>query len=208
VRRALLLKGIDFQLREPNGPEDYRRWSPDTGLLPVLEIDGQRTADSTDILFRLDALYPNPPLLADDPKLAVMQRQLEDWADESFLWYFIAFSRGRESADASEGASGGRRETRLPHFLRSALAWLRSGGTWERPETALMRGLGDRLDDLVKFLGGRAFFYADRISVADLGVYGMLYTMRLDSIAGSAKMLEERPALGEFMRRVERQTGG
>ena len=61
MRRALLLKGIDFQLREPNGPEDYRRWSPDTGLLPVLEIDGQRTADSTDILFRLDALCPNPP---------------------------------------------------------------------------------------------------------------------------------------------------
>ena len=208
MRRTLLLKGIDFQLREPNGPEDYRRWSPDTGLLPVLEIDGQRTADSTDILFRLDALYPDPPLLAADPKIAEMQRQLEDWADESFLWYFVAFSRSSENANASVGASEGRRKTRLPRFLRWALAWLRSGGTWERPETALMRGLGDRLDDLVKFLGGRSFFYADRISVADLGVYGMLYTMRLDSIAGSAKMLDERPALVEFMRRVERQTGG
>ncbi len=208
MRRALLLKGIDFQPREPNGPEDYRRWSPDTGLLPVLEIDGQRTADSTDILFRLDALTPDPPLLAADPKIADMQRQLEDWADESFLWYFVAFSRGRENANASDGSSGGRRKTRLPHFLRSALAWLRSGGTWERPETALMRGLGDRLDDLVNFLGGRSFFYADRISMADLGVYGMLYTLRLDSIVGSAKMLDERPALVEFMRRVERQTGG
>jgi glutathione S-transferase len=208
VRRTLLLKGVDFQLREPNGPEDYKRWSPDTGLLPVLEIDGQRTADSTDILFRLDELYPDPPLLSADPKIAALQRQLEDWADESFLWYFIAFSRGRENANASAGESEGRRKNRLPRFLRSALAWLRSGGTWERPETALVRGLGDRLDDLVKFLGGRSFFYADRISLADLGVYGMLYTMRLDSIAGSARMLEDRPALVEFMRRVERQTGG
>ena len=208
MRRALLLKGIDFQPREPSGPEDYRRWSPDTGLLPVLEIDGQRTADSTDILFQLDALYPDPPLLAADPKIAEMQRQLEDWADESFLWYFVAFSRGRENENASEDASGGRRKARLPRFLRSALAWLRSGGTWERPETALMRGLGDRLDDLVKFLGGRSFFYADHISMADLGAYGMLHTLRLDSIAGSAKMLDERPALVEFMRRIERQTGG
>ncbi len=208
MRRALLLKGIDFRLREPDGPGDYKRWSPDTGLLPVLEIDGQRTADSTDILFRLDALYPEPPLLAAEPKIADMQRQLEDWADESFLWYFVAFSRRRENANASESASGGRQKTRLPRFLRSALAWLRSGGTWERPETALMRGLGDRLDDLVKFLGGRSFFYSDRISVADLGAYGMLHTMRLDSIAGSAKMLDERPTLVEFMRRIERQTGG
>ncbi len=208
MRRALLLKGIDFQLREPNGPEDYRRWSPDTGLLPVLEIDGQRTADSTDILFRLDALYPDPPLLAADPKIADMQRQLEDWADESFLWYFVAFSRGRENANASEGASGGRRKTRLPRFLRSALAWLRSGGTWERPETALMRGLGDRLDDLVNFLGGRSFFYADRISMADLAVYSMLRGIAEDSIPGSRVHLERHPSLLEFLKRVEQETGG
>jgi glutathione S-transferase len=168
----------------------------------VLEIDGARTPDSTDILFRLDALYPEPPLLADDPKIAGLQRQLEEWADESFLWYFLAFSRLRPDATAS------RPRSRLPRSLRRLLAWLRSGGTWERPNTALVRGLGDRLDDLVNFLGGRTFFYADRPSIADLGVYGMLYTMRLDTIPGSARMLEQRPALLEFMRRLERKTGG
>jgi len=173
----------------------------------VLTIDGQRTADSTDILFRLDELYPDPPLIASDPKIAEMQRQLEDWADESFLWYFVAFLRGRANANASGDANEAPRNSRLPRSLRRLLAWLRSGGTWERPETALVRGLGDRLDDLVNFLGGRAFFYADRVSMADLAVYGMLYTMRLDSIPGAARMVAERPALVEFMRRVERQTG-
>jgi glutathione S-transferase len=141
-------------------------------------------------------------LLADDPKIAGLQRQLEEWADESFLWYFLAFSREQNDATASNPRS------RLPRFLRQVLAWLRSGGTWERPNTALVRGLGDRLDDLVNFLGGRAFFYADRPSIADLAVYGMLYTMRLDVIPGSARMLEQRPALAEFMRRLERRTGG
>ena len=32
-------------------------------------------------------------------------------------------------------------------------AWLRAGGTWERPETALLRQVADRMDDLVNFLG-------------------------------------------------------
>ena len=38
-RRALVLKGLAFELREPSGPEDFRRWSPKTGLLPVMTID-------------------------------------------------------------------------------------------------------------------------------------------------------------------------
>ena len=88
VRRALVLKGLDFELREPSGPEDYKRWSPETGLLPVLAIDSELVSDSTGILLRLDELFPKPPLLASDPVIAAQQRQLEDWADESFLWYW------------------------------------------------------------------------------------------------------------------------
>ena len=72
----------------------------------MLEIDGERNADSTDILCRLDQLYPNPPLLSSDPKVAEAQRQLEDWADESFLWYFLAFIRRPGRGPASAGANG------------------------------------------------------------------------------------------------------
>ena len=90
----------------------------------------------------------------------------------------------------------------------SITAWLRAGGTWERPETAILRGLSDRLGDLVNFLGARPFFYSDRVSIADLAVYGMLLTMRRDSIPGSQQLLASRPSLVEFMRRVERETGG
>jgi glutathione S-transferase len=211
VRRALLLKGLDFELREPSGPEDYRRWSPETGLLPVLEIDGERTADSTDILHWLDQLYPDPPLLSSDPKVAETQRQLEDWADESFLWYFLAFTRVRGRNRASgEATDEERARFALPaqlRFLRPVMAWFRSGGTWERPETALLRGLGDRLDDLVNFLGARPFFHSQRVSMADLAVYGMLYTIRLDAIPGAAGLLSQRPALLDFMRRLESDAG-
>jgi glutathione S-transferase len=204
VRRALVLKGLDFDLREPSSPDDYRRWSPETGLLPVLTIDAELVSDSTEILLRLDELYPKPPLLASDPVVAAQQRQLEDWADESFLFYWnrwLVLAQRRET-------SGARRGPLRAAGVRRALAWLRAGGTWERPETALLRGVEDRLGDLVNLLGMRPFFYADQPSMADLAVYGMLFVLRMDAMTGSARLLASRPSLTDFMRRVEAATGG
>jgi len=201
-RRALILKGLEFELREPSGPEDYARWSPETGLLPVMRIDGELISDSTNILLKLDEFYPEPPLLAADPTVAGQQRNLEDWADESFLWYFQQWLRMSQDGRGSTPPSA--RSSRL----RRLLAWLKAGGTWERPQTALLRGIDDRLGDLVNLLGTRRFFYADRVSIADLAVYGMLQTVRSNSIPGSARLLAMRPTLREFMLNVEQETGG
>lgn len=198
-RRGLAYKGLDYELREPAGPEDYPRWSPKTGLLPVMRVDGELVSDSTDILLKLDELRPDPPLLSPDPVAAEQQRNLEDWADESFLYYFQQWRR----LDASRGDED-RRASRLRRFG----AWLRAGGTWERPETAILRSIDLRLDDLANLLGARSFFYSDQLSMADLAVYGMLYTMGLGAIPGAAPLITTRPTLLELMRRVEERTGG
>ena len=215
VRRALVYKGLPFELREPASPGDYNRFSPDTGLLPVITIEDELISDSTDILLRLDNQFPEPPLLSGDPKIAAQQRQLEDWADESFLWYFLQWVNFREPPTltpesqprpAPIAAMGDERQQ--SGKIRRLRAWLRAGGTWERPETALLRGLSDRLGDLVNFLGTRPFFYSDRLSMADLAIYGMLMTMHSDAIPGSRKLVEARPSLIAFMRSIERETGG
>jgi hypothetical protein len=44
--------------------------------------------------------------------------------------------------------------------------------------------------------------------MADLAVYGMLYTIRLDAIPGAARLLAARATLLDFMQRVEQVTGG
>jgi len=208
VRRALLYKGLEFDLMEPSSPEDYRRWNPKSGLLPVLEIDGEIHPDSTNILFKLDELFPDPPLLSSDARISGQQKQLEDWADENLLWYFNKWLRSKESAEGAPAADASTsRLIRRHAWLRRSFAWLRAGGTWERPETAILRGIGDRLDDLVGFLGTRPFFYANRVSMADLGVYAMLYSMSLETIPGSRKLVMSRSPLVEFMRRVEAATG-
>jgi glutathione S-transferase len=210
VRRALLYKRLAFELAEPTTPEDYQRWNPKSGTLPVIEVDGEIIEDSTRILFALDARYPDPPLLAPDPTVASQQRQLEDWADESFLWYFMKYRRmigeGMTLPLANDRATPPPSGESRSGPLRRFGAWLRAGGTWERPITGLLRELGLRLDDLVNFLGARPFFYANRLSLADLGVYAMLFTMRNDSIPGAAQLLGQRPSLVAYMARVEEAT--
>jgi glutathione S-transferase len=210
VRRALLYKRVPFEFHEPTSPADYQRWNPKSGMLPVLQIGDELIEDSTQIVYALDARFPDPPLLAVDPTVASQQRQLEDWADESFLWHWMRYRRmlGGEEAPlplAGEGAVAPNPLLKSSSFRRLR-AWLKAGGTWERPITGLQRELGARMDDLVNFLGSRPFFYSDRLSIADLGVYAMMFTMRRDSIPGSARLLAERPGLVAFMARVEAAT--
>ena len=213
VRRALLYKRVAFEFHEPLTPEDYQRWNPKSGMLPVIHVGDELIEDSTQILYALDARYPDPPLLAADPTVASQQRQLEDWADESFLWYWMKYRRmlGGEEAPLplkSEDSLAPGVAVEKSGPFRRLRAWLSAGGTWERPITGLQRELGARMDDLVNFLGARPFFYSERLSVADLGVYAMLFTMRRDSIPGSSRLLAERPTLVAFMARVEEATGG
>jgi glutathione S-transferase len=201
-RRALVFKKLDFELHISSGPEDVKRWSPVTGLLPVMRVDGDElVSDSTNILLRLEQLSPEPPLLSSVPIVAAQQRNLEDWADESFLWYWQEWYRLEAAAPPPPAAGAFAR-------LRRLFSGAEPPDARRRAQAELLRGLDDRLSDLVNFLGSRRFFYSDRVSIADLTVYAMLLTLRRDAMPGSAALLAARTALGDFMHRVEAETGG
>jgi glutathione S-transferase len=202
-RRALVMKGLAFELREPSGPDDFRRFSPKTGLLPVMTVDGELVSDSTDILLRLDELAPEPPLVSADPVVAAQQRHLEDWADESFLWYF----QGWQRLDRADGPAAPQ-PTPRSYFLRRLAERRRPPASSAAAKAELLRGVEARLDDLVNLLGSRPFFYADVPSMADLTIYGMLASLSGDSIPGVAARISSRPRLLDYMRRVEAATGG
>jgi glutathione S-transferase len=198
-RRGLIFKGLDFELHCAQGPDDVQRWSPVTRLLPVMTVDGELVSDSTHILLRLDEIRRDPPLLSPDPSIAAQQRNLEDWADESFLWYWQEWFR--LEAEAARPAAG--LWARLWQRLRP-----RPDEARKRAMAELVQGLDDRLGDLVNLLGTRQFFHADRPSLADLTVHAMLLSLRGDAIPSTARMLAARPTLVDFMRRIEQVTGG
>lgn len=205
--RALALKKLPFQLVEPQGPEDYRRWNPETGLLPVADVDGERVADSVRILDVLDERYPEPPLVSSDPRAAASQRRLEAWAGETFFFYWVSYLRDRMEAEEAPAAAAPRQGplARLG-ILRRVIERgpASAGGDGARWGEEFRRCLGD----LAGFLGTRPFFYADRISRADLAVYAFLHSLTRNEIPGGHSLLADQPRLVGLMHRVEQETGG
>lgn len=206
VERALRLKRLDYELVEPQTPEDYRRWSPETGLLPVVLFGEERVHDSTRILERLDELYPEPPLLSDEPKLAQAQKRLEAWCNETFFFYWLRLQRQRTvEAEAPPQRFGLVTWMRDLALSRSPRPRRRDGLSVEVVE--IVDQLARRCDDLINLLAGRSFFYGDRVGMADIAVYAILAQMRAGTFPRGPEILADRPALVALMERVDEATG-
>jgi glutathione S-transferase len=224
VARGLALKKLEFVVVEPECAEDYRRWNPVTGTLPVADLGGERVHDSTAILLRVNELLPEPPLLSPDPRIAENQLRLARWVEETFFWYWNRWMRrpgdsplvGPFRAFAGESLAEAERRVRQPEpprptgvSLRSWVASRMRAHAESEPcseEERVLRESGHRVDDLARLLVPRPFFFADRLSIADLAAYAMLRSLSLDSIPGSRRHLERHPELLEFMARVEQET--
>jgi glutathione S-transferase len=209
VGRALRVKGLRFELVQPRSPEDYGRLSPETGLLPVLEVDGLRIPDSSAILDFLDERFPEPPLVSPDPRVAREQRNLEHWIDETFSFYILRWVRAKLGAAAPAPPRAGG----FPLGPMSRLGLIDSEGklspeVFDTSEGGPGPEFERRLDDLDQLLGPRPYFFADRISRADLSVYGSLSVMYRDLYAGARAMLDVRPRLVAHVERVLGATGG
>ncbi len=204
VARGLALKKLDFERVEQAGPEDYRRWNPETGRLPVLDLDGERVHESTRILRRVDERFPEPPLFSSDPMVAVKQEQLRAWCEETFNWIWNRYQQMEARAAEAQREV----DTRRTSWLRLFLRWIGALGMARPQRAPMLDQIRNRFEDLVRFLADRPFFYADRISMADLSVYAMLRVLQAGYIPGARALLLEYPNLVQLMARVERETGG
>jgi glutathione S-transferase len=204
VERALHWKGLPFTLEEPKSAEDYRRWSPQNGLLPVIELDGARVQDSAAILDLLEQRFPEPTLLSSDPKVAREQRQLEQWVGETFFYHLFRWVRSRV-ADVAEPQAG----EALGPMMRLGLIGP-NGKLRDEVFDASRGGAGPDFDgaliELSKLLGARSFYFADRLSRADLAVFAALHGLVHDRYPGGARLLRGHPTLWRHSERVEAAT--
>jgi glutathione S-transferase len=213
VMRALALKGIAYETVPVKSPSDFKRWNPQTGKMPVLEVGGERVYDSTFILRKLDEWAPEPPLLARDPRTAARQRFLEDWSDESLYWYVMAMRWNDVNADATTEQIAAAlpvpavlRALLKPILRRQIRAQAMAQGLARQPLERVLSELELRFQELDLWLGDSPFFFSDSPSAADLAIFGELYALRSGPTPQGVAVLERHPALCEHYRRVDEAT--
>jgi len=186
VRRVLRYKGQAFETREvPTGkaPLVLPKLSR-TGKLPCLEHDGRVIADSTDIAEYLEELFPEPPLIPEDPRERALCHVLEDWADESLYFYEMTLRFGLKH-------NARRFVEHLvahdPPWMRPALAKAvapivrrtsKAQGVGRKSIGQLRTDLARHTSAIEGLLQGQTHLIGDRLTLADIAVAVQLLCIR------------------------------
>jgi glutathione S-transferase len=152
---------------------------------PVLEIDGRRIGDSTEIIAALEERFPEPPLYPTDPEQRRRALELEDFFDEELgphvrLLAFHELGRDRERFEAViERTTPGP----LTRIGGGAVAYartytgLRFGVRDEEAAEVARVKIVAALDRLESELGSGDYLVGDSFSVADLTAASLFYPL-------------------------------
>lgn len=207
VACALAVKRVEYQRISVSESDEIKQLSPDKQTLPVLEVDGKRVSNSSEILVWVEELFPEPSLFAVDSKVRHQQESLAEWSDTSFAFYWNRWLNAVADHERSKNASATGLLSRLHQRVDKHMGIEHDAAVDNLPVVRnIMTELGNRMDDLVGFLGNRPYFFADQLSVADLAVFGMLLVVRDGPMPRSITLLADRPTLAAHTARLTKLT--
>jgi glutathione S-transferase len=195
VRSYLRFKGLQHEWLPRNNAsqEEFQRYAK-LPLIPVL-VDADDTAlqDSTPIIERLEARYPEPTITPDDPALAFVAALLEDYADEwlnkamfHYRWTYPADQQsaarrivdmifeGAEKPEGVEDAVRTRMIGRLHHV-----------GSSQQTAPIIEGSFTRALAILDRMLAARSYLFGGRPSLADFGLAGQFAQLLSDPTPGA-----------------------
>jgi glutathione S-transferase len=181
VRKVLKHKGISFIAINYNGVLSLRakRLSP-AGKLPVLDFDGERVQDSSDIVVFLERRVPQPTVLPAEPRQRALAWLLEDWADESLHWYGAALRVANAGAwaKAMDILCAGRPSwERIPVSMAARRIYrrnLRAQGLGKLPASVVRERLSAHVACLDALLADGPWLVGNSKSIADIAVAAQL----------------------------------
>lgn len=207
VDRALRLAKLPYE-RENVGIARIKRLNP-LGQLPVLVIDGENVADSTRIMHRIEALAPGSMTGGLDARGRAEAWLWEEFADTALYPHVLtarwADDRGWPVPRAAFFSS-------IPAPVRMIVAPLVRRSTIAKliGRDFLRGGLDacyERLDRMLDALDARApddgFWLGSRATVADLGLFAQLHSLRLPTVAHAAERVAARARLTRYLDRVD-----
>lgn len=207
VRPALRAKGVHFVELLP----DYRGVIlPRTGLafIPIVVTPENETwQDTSDILDRLEARVPTPPLYPATPVQRLAAYLVELYADEFMLFpamhYRWSFPESIAKARADFVAMSAEPEAaaRFADRMHGTLPFL---GITAATAPAIEAHLRDLLDALSAHFAVHPFLLGERMSLADCALMGPLYAhLYLDAVPGRL-LRETAPLVGRWIERMNR----
>ncbi len=196
IRAYFRYKGIPHEwLSRRQHEEEFQKFA----RLPIIPLvvtpDGTGIQDSTPIMEKLDAVFPEPSIHPEDPALAFLSALIEEFGDEwgnklmfHHRWYTkpdqlataLVLARGADPYGDSDKVDRmaekiRERMTGRGHFVGSSDA-----------TAPLISGYLDRLlEILAPHLETRKYLFGARPAFADFGLGLQVYEMALDPTAGA-----------------------
>jgi glutathione S-transferase len=196
VRAYFRYKGIPHQwLSRRANEEDFQKYA----RLPIVPLvvtpDGTGIQDSTPIMEKLEADFPEPSIHPEDPDLNFLSALIEEYGDEwgnKLMFHHRWFGEADQLATAHVLARGGMPDASWEEVDKAASSVRermvsRVHFTGSSPENApLISGYLDQLLKILKLhLVDRKYLFGARPAFADFGLGLQVYEMALDPTAGA-----------------------
>jgi glutathione S-transferase len=218
VRWALDYKGIEHQRRQAfGGTHPFVALALTRGrsaTFPLLELDGERIADSTAIIAELERRWPDPPLYPEDATERRRALELEDWFDEELGPHIrlLVFHEALKEPEQFAEVAARMAPAPMARFKAGAGAYARAWarlrfgvGSARRADLARTKVL-EAWDRLEAELGDGQYLVGDTFTVADLTAAALFYPI-VQPPEGPSE-IDRLPAAIERFREPLRQRPG
>ncbi|MEQ1619741.1 MAG: glutathione S-transferase family protein [Terricaulis sp.] len=212
VRSYLRFKNIPFEWLQRNQArqEEFARFAK-LPLIPVIvDADDVAMQDSTPIIEALEAQFPEPSIIPDDPALAFLSALIEDYADEwlnkAMFHYRWTYPADQESAarrilgmmfEGAESPEGLEESIRVRMVGR-----LHHVGSTRETAPAIEGSFSRVLGCIEQILAGRSYLFGGRPSLADFGLAGQFEQLLSDPTPG-ALIRAQAPNLVGWVERMQ-----
>lgn len=211
VRRGMRYKGIEFRVKNyamAQAKEIQKTVSP-TGKTPVLQHNGQLVVDSTTILRYLDANFPGPKLVPEDPVQRALAHILEDWADESLFFYDLTMRSWPNNIDCLLEEllcdDRGMKKWLLNILIPKGVAKISSTqGIGRKKKETVCQEAEAHFESIDALLVQGNWLVGDQLSVADIAVESMCTV--LERAEEADQMMKARPRIMDWRERVDEAT--
>lgn len=201
----------DWIVRNASTMADYQKFAKIPIIPLVVTPDDQGLQDSTPIMEKMDALFPEPSTHPDDPVCAFLSLLIEEFGDEwGNKWMFhLRWAREEDRLSAAGRIAGtmapaGNEEARLAvraQIIERMIGRVHFVGSNEVTAPQIEQSFLDGLALLEKHLDGRPYLFGGRPAWGDFGLWGQVYNAWTDP-TGAAWIENTGPNVLDWIHRM------